>query len=41
MNKEKRICGGIEVAVHIPENVNERTRREKINRIYDILTRNI
>ena len=28
---------GIKVTVHIPENMNETSRRQKINRIYDIL----
>ena len=28
---------GIKVRVHIPENVPENVRRQKINRIYDIL----
>lgn len=28
---------GIKVTVHIPENLNETSRRQKINRIYDIL----
>lgn len=27
----------IKVTVHIPENMNEISRRQKINRIYDIL----
>lgn len=27
----------IKVTVHIPENVNETSKRQKINRIYDIL----
>lgn len=30
--------GGIKVTIHIPENINERMQRQKINRIYDILT---
>ena len=28
---------GIKVTVHIPENLNETSRRQKINRLYDIL----
>jgi hypothetical protein len=29
---------GIKVTVHIPTNVNDTIRRQKINRIYDILS---
>lgn len=29
----------ISVVINIPENINERIRRQKINRIYDILSK--
>lgn len=43
--KEKEKAGeltsdeGIKVVVHIPDNVPETIRQQKINHIYDILTR--
>lgn len=38
--KNKRICADdIKVIVHIPDHISESVRREKINRIYDILSK--
>ncbi|NBI10647.1 hypothetical protein D1641_11580 [Colidextribacter sp. OB.20] len=34
---ETKASNGIVVRIHIPESVPENTRRQKINRIYDIL----
>ena len=34
---ETKVSNGIVVRIHIPEDVPETTRRQKINRIYDIL----
>ena len=33
-----KVSKEINVVVHIPESIHERTRQQKINRIYDILT---
>lgn len=38
--KNKRIClEDIKVTVHIPDRISESVRREKINQIYDILSK--
>lgn len=34
---KSEISNGIQVTVHIPENIHERAKQDKINRIYDIL----
>ncbi len=34
---EPKSLQGIKLVVHIPENVHESTRQQKINRIYNIL----